>query len=273
MDWYSIKKSFRFQSGRSKRINEQLAAERDRKRYLAQQPGRGALRSEDYVDEKPVATQPRKNTVARTSKSVGAQSQLPIQEAVVPDDSMQKLDNEIAPQTPSQKETIEQPHQSSDDTDDFDLRPPARVKKSMPTDEYSEQLFSDGHLETILHDPELLFRFSAFLQRYRPQFAPALAIHIETQKAIKAVEYANAVAASIASHGHGPDNERDVSAAHLYTSFQDMSKEALETLLSEALPAYISYNLIKATSEILVNEITGRKTPIMKGLVRNRKLE
>ena len=46
-----------------------------------------------------------------------------------------------------------------------------------------------------------------------------------------------------------------------------MRQSAFEQLLSEALPAYVTHNLIKVATEIMVNEITGRSTPIMKGLV------
>src|SRR4051794_35260133 len=46
------------------------------------------------------------------------------------------------------------PAQSADDTDDFDLRPQPRKKKSSSLDALSESLFSGGHLDTILHEPQ-----------------------------------------------------------------------------------------------------------------------
>jgi hypothetical protein len=157
--------------------------------------------------------------------------------------------------------------QSIDDTDDFDLRPQPRKKKSTSLDVLSESLFSGGHLETILHDPQFFARFNAFLNRYRPQVSPTLVRYLETQKAIKAIEYANAVAKSVAPLQSDGSLQKDITAAHVDTSFGEMRQNAFEQLLSEALPAYVTYSLIKVATEIMVNEITGRSTPIMKGLV------
>ena len=162
------------------------------------------------------------------------------------------------------------PAQSADDTDDFDLRPQPRKKKPASIDLLSESLFSGGHLDTILHDSQLFTRFTTFLNRYRPSIAPILIRYLETQKAIKAVEYANAVAASVAPLPSDTDSKKDMTAAHVNTSFQEMRQDAFQQLLSEALPAYVTYSLIKVVTEIMVNEITGRSTPIMKGLVCER---
>ena len=157
--------------------------------------------------------------------------------------------------------------QRTDDVDDFDLRPQPRKKKSASPDILSESLFSGGHLNTIIDDPQLFARFNAFLNRYRPQLSPVLIRYLETQKAIKAIEYANAVAQSLAPLPSEGGLNKDVSAAHIDSAFGEMRKKAFEQLLADALPAYITYSLIKVVMEIMVNEITGRSTPIMKGLV------
>jgi hypothetical protein len=157
--------------------------------------------------------------------------------------------------------------QSKDDDDDFDLRPQPRKKKSTSLAILSESLFSGGHLDTILHNPQFFARFTAFLNRYRPQISPILIRYLEIQKAIKAIEYANAVAKSVAPLPSDGSSKEGITAAHVDTSFGEMRQNAFEQLLSEALPAYVTYSLIKVATEIMVNEITGRSTPIMKGLV------
>lgn len=161
--------------------------------------------------------------------------------------------------------------QSSDDTDDFDLKPPTRSKKPTSLDVLSESLFGGGHLDTILQDAQFFVRFTAFLNRYRPQAAPVLIRYLETQKAVKAVEYANAVAESVAPLPSDSESEKKHTAAQLDTAFEAMRKKAFEDLLSQALPAYVTYSLIKVSTEIMVNEITGRSTPVMKGLVSSHK--
>jgi hypothetical protein len=165
------------------------------------------------------------------------------------------------------------PTQATDDTDDFDLRPQPRKKKSSSLDVLSEALFSEGHLDTILQEPQLFARFTAFLNRYRPQVVPILVRYLEIQKAVKAVEYANAVAQSLAPLPSEGSSKNDVTAAHIDPSFGEMRQNAFEQLVSEALPAYVTYNLIKVATEIMVNEITGRSTPIMKGLVSGMRIK
>jgi hypothetical protein len=77
---------------------------------------------------------------------------------------------------------------------DFDLRPPAPRPRPPSTESLSEALFSSGHLNVLLRESAYLARFTAFLTKYRPKYHPALLHYLETQKAIKAVEYANAIA-------------------------------------------------------------------------------
>lgn len=84
---------------------------------------------------------------------------------------------------------------------------------------------------------------------------------------MKAVDYANAVAESIADLENLESEEKTTPAAEVNALFKDMSQSAFDKLLSEALPAYITFNLVKVTTEIMINEITGRKTPVMEGLV------
>lgn len=174
---------------------------------------------------------------------------------------------------PAERSTTETGPQTkpADDMDDFDLRPPVRTKKTTSLDDLSDSLFGGGHLETILRDPEFFGRFTAFLNRYRPQAAPVLIRYLEMQKAMKAIEYANAVAEGVVSLPSDADPEKRSTAAQLDTSFQAMQKKAFEDLLSQALPAYVTYNIIRVSTEIMVNEITGRSTPIMKGLVSTLK--
>ena len=156
---------------------------------------------------------------------------------------------------------------SGDDADDFNLRPPPFKERPASIDTLSEHLFSHGHLDTILHDSILFPRFTAFLARYRPNISPVLIRYLETQKAIKAIEYANAVAEGISPLPDDPSPKSDHSAAQLDAVFAGKNKRAYEVLVIEALPAYVTYSLVKVTTECMINEIIGRSTPVMKDLV------
>jgi hypothetical protein len=291
MDWGSIKRNFRSRYGR---------ATGPEKRYPSQPPARTYEPHSSPPSQAPVPSQPPAldsvrqlpsapkrgagvagpNTKPKlVSPSTHDQTSRPseTQRAKTQEVVMERANG--APTRPKQAKAVNRPQsertttqpalpaQSTDDTDDFDLRPQPRKKKPSSLDVLSESLFSGGHLDTILQEPQLFARFTAFLNRYRPQVAPVLVRHLEIQKAIKAVEYANAVAQSLAPLPSEGGSKKDVTAAHIDSSFGAMRQSAFEQLLSEALPAYVTYNLIKVATEIMVNEITGRSTPIMKGLV------
>lgn len=149
---------------------------------------------------------------------------------------------------------------------DFDLRPPAPKPKTASVEQLSELLFSAGHLNTILHHPQQLGRFTAFLSRFRPDDYPILTRYMETQKAVKAVEYANAVAETFMHARRGESNGAST-AAYLDRDFQDICNATFRILVGTALPSYITYSLTRVVSECLTNEITGRTTPMMRDLI------
>lgn len=155
----------------------------------------------------------------------------------------------------------------SDDGHNFDLRPPAPRKPVKFLETFSERLFSDAHVRTILHDPAFFLRFTAFLNRYKPHVAPILVRYLEAQKAIKAVEYANALAESFKPIPGDASSQIPCVAANLESRFESRSKRAMETLVHEALPAYITQSFTKVVTESMVREITGTTMPVMRELV------
>ncbi len=148
----------------------------------------------------------------------------------------------------------------------FDLRPPPPNKPSKMLDSLSERLFSADHLEVILRDPAFFLRFTTFINRYRPSSAPVLIRYLEAQKAIKAVEYANALAESIKPLP-GEHSSPPCAAATIDARFQARAKRALDNLVHDALPVYITYVLVKVVTETIVREITGTAMPVMRELI------
>lgn len=163
--------------------------------------------------------------------------------------------------------------QSTDSSDlqDFDLRPPPPRPKPPSVESLSESLFSPGHLNLLLRSPVYLARFTSFITKYNPRFHPLVLRYLESQKAIAAVEYANAVAETLdpwSPSGENPDTSSPPStAATLNKSFEESSTAAFRTLLDSALPMYVTYNLVRSVSECLINEIAGRQTPVTQNLV------
>ena len=162
---------------------------------------------------------------------------------------------------------------TSDTSDalDFDLRPPPPRPKPPSIESLAEALFSAGHLNAVLRHPQYLAQFSAFVGKYRPHYHKTILRYLETQKAIKAVEYANSIAEGIeypTDSEHGEElQSRPSSAALLDNAFAEAHSASFQTLLDSALPMYITYKLVKMATECLVNEIAGRRTPLMTDLV------
>ncbi|KAL8849915.1 MAG: hypothetical protein Q9221_005134 [Calogaya cf. arnoldii] len=158
-------------------------------------------------------------------------------------------------------------HTPNDDSNNFDLKAPPPNKPVRFLENYSEKLFSEGHLRFILRDPAFFLRFTAFLNRYRPHSAPMLIRYLEAQKAIKAVEYANALAESFKPIPGDALSQIPCAAATLDSRFESRSRRAMEALVNEALPAYITQAFTKVVTESMVREITGNTMPIMRDLV------
>ena len=154
---------------------------------------------------------------------------------------------------------------SSDNAQNFDLKPPPPNSKVKNIDTLSESLFSGDHLRVILKDPSFFLRFTAFLNRYRPHSAPVLVRYLEAQKAMKAVEYANALADTI--RPTPGEHSGPCPAASIDPRFEGRSNRAFDTLVNEALPAYITSCLTKVVTESMVREITGQGMPVMRELV------
>lgn len=161
---------------------------------------------------------------------------------------------------PDPRSSVADPSQS------FDLRPPPPNKGIKLLDTQSDSMFSGDHLTTILRDPAFFLRFTAFLNRYKPHSAPVLVRYLETQKAMKAVEYANSVAYSIKPLPGDPPNQ-SCPAASVDPRFEARAKKAFDQLVHDALPMYITHTLVKVVTEYMVREITGTTMPMMRELV------
>ncbi|MCJ1475945.1 hypothetical protein MMC13_004609 [Lambiella insularis] len=149
----------------------------------------------------------------------------------------------------------------------FDLAPPPPNKHLTTIDTLCERLFSDDHLYLILGDSTHFVRFSAFINKSKSQTALLLNRYLDTQKAIKAVEYANAVAHTIGPLPEDYSTFQPYAAASLDVRFEERSKKAFEGLVNEGLSSYVTRVLVDAVTDTLVKEITGNTMPIMRDLV------
>lgn len=165
--------------------------------------------------------------------------------------------------TPSRSQSLD----AYDYGQSYDLAPPPPKEALTTIDGLSERLFGEEHLHLILRDPTHFMRFTTFINKHRLKTAPLLNRYLETQKALKAIEYANAVADTIYALPEDPSNFVPCAAAIPHRRFEERGKRAFETLVSDGLSAYVTRVLVDAVSDTMVKEITGNTLPIMRDLV------
>lgn len=127
----------------------------------------------------------------------------------------------------------------------------------------SEQLFSRAHLEAIFHDTPSLLRFTSFLSIARPKSVPVLIYYLDALKAIRAIEYANAVAEAlepIEGHEFTETGARPTVNAIL----EEKARNAFDVLVRDDLPAFITHIYIQVVSVSIQKRITGSMPPLLR---------
>lgn len=172
-------------------------------------------------------------------------------------------DQHYEPKTPRAK------YHFSYDLTDYDLRPPPPRIRHNNAEYLVERLFSVEHLEVLLEDANYFHRFKSFLKRYRPQMVFTLMAYLESQKALTAVHYANALAGQLSSPSHdGSSSRLPRNAAIIDTGFEDATQSLLDELVQEALPAYITHRMIATVTECLVKDVAGGSTSTTRDLIQ-----
>ena len=163
---------------------------------------------------------------------------------------------------------------STDELTAYDLRPPPPTVSDANAESIASRLWSPEHLKIILQDTQHSQRFRAFLRGYHPDLATTLARYVEAQKALAAIRYANALA-DVVSSGKTSDAQQlsqpssaRTDAVVVDTHFQSFSQKALDELVTEALPSFITYCMMTVVTECLVKDITRSNSPYMRDLVK-----
>lgn len=130
----------------------------------------------------------------------------------------------------------------------FDLVVPAHsLGKQYSLETQSELLFSVKHLGVIFDDPVLLQRFTTYLCAYRPQSVRILVYYLDALKALKAIQYANAVTEALAPI-EGLDYTKASPAKTMNCGLKEKMSRAFETIANHDLPAYITHTYVQTVS-------------------------
>jgi len=156
------------------------------------------------------------------------------------------------------------PVSAEDDPASYDLvAPPLANEKhgsSFSLEARGEDIFSREHLQEIFRDPILLLKFTTFLGAHRPNSVPTLIYYLDALKALKAVNYANAIAEAL-DPLTGVDFTTEVPARTRNLMLEEKAYRAFDLLVQEDLPAYVTYCYIHVVSVSIRRRITGTMPP------------
>ena len=124
----------------------------------------------------------------------------------------------------------------------------------------SEQLFSSEHLRTIFNDPKLLLKFTGFLNSHRPTSIATLIYYLDALKALRAINYANAIAEAL-DPIRGQEFTERVPEATRNIALEEKADRAFEILAMEDLPAFVAHTWIQVVSMSISRRITGTLAP------------
>ncbi|KAM5341970.1 hypothetical protein ACJ41O_015001 [Fusarium nematophilum] len=148
----------------------------------------------------------------------------------------------------------------------FDLVVPAHaLGKQYTLEAQSELLFSSKHLKVIFEDALLLQRFSNFLCTSRPGSLPILGYYLDALKALKAIDYANALTGSLRAID-GIDFTADPVTSTVNDALRKRADDAFEVMTNHDLPAYITHTYIQTVSITIKRRITDNLSPQLRDL-------
>ena len=144
------------------------------------------------------------------------------------------------------------------------------VEQGLTLENRYQLLFSREHLEAILGDQGLSSDFARFLCVYKPDPIPMLEYYRHAVKTLRSLQYAKSIAQNLQAVEDHPFTSEDVGTTLGFTwVLQDKVNQALD-VLSEALPAFISYKYMRILDLLLWDKMTGtqdmRSANLVEGL-------
>jgi hypothetical protein len=151
-----------------------------------------------------------------------------------------------------------------DDPRSFDLVAPVEnERKQTSLEDQSEQLFSRQHLQAIFNDTPSLLRFTTFLTASRPKSVPILIYYLDALKALRAIQYANAVAEALEPIEKLEFTENPARPT-INTILEEKANQAFDVLVRDDLPAFITHVFTQVASVSIAKRVTGNLPPMLR---------
>lgn len=125
----------------------------------------------------------------------------------------------------------------------------------------TDVMFGTEHMLSILNNPRYLVRFREFLLEERPRSISTLTYYLNAAKALKAIEYANALV-RLSTDVPPPavqtvQESNDSVGTTVNKVLEQRVQDALKALTAEELPAFITSRCITITSKIVEERVRG----------------
>lgn len=151
-----------------------------------------------------------------------------------------------------------------DDPQSWDLiEPEEEDRKVFSLETRSEQLFSKQHLSAIFKDTPSLLRFTSFLSVARPKSVPILIYYLDALKALRAINYANAVAEALEPIP-GLEFTETQARPTVNGVLEEKAKQAFDVLVRDDLPAFITHIFTQVVSVSISKRVTGTLPPLLR---------
>ncbi|KAF2997359.1 hypothetical protein E8E13_003954 [Curvularia kusanoi] len=151
-----------------------------------------------------------------------------------------------------------------DDPKSWDLlEPEEEDRKVFSLEARSEQLFSKQHLAAIFKDTPSLLRFTSFLSVARPKSLPILIYYLDALKALRAINYANAVAEALEPIS-GLEFTESQARPTVNGVLEEKAKQAFDILVRDDLPAFITHIFTQVVSVSISKRVTGTLPPLLR---------
>ncbi|KAJ5788727.1 PAS-associated C-terminal [Penicillium paradoxum] len=119
-------------------------------------------------------------------------------------------------------------------------------------------MFSSEHMLTILNNPRYLSRFRDFLLEERPRSISTLTYYLNATKALKALQYANAlIRLSVDVPPPTVQTDEESVGVTVNRVLEQRVVDGLLALTAEELPAFITSRCITITSKIVEERVRG----------------
>lgn len=147
----------------------------------------------------------------------------------------------------------EEEHQAS-----YDLIAPLEESEAPlhSLERQADLLFSTRHMLAILSNPQHLFKFREFLTAERSDSLEVLMYYLSACKALKAIEYSNAVSQLLTNLSEIESSDQKIPATR-NSALEKQAENALRALVRDELPAFITSISISFVSNVVEQRVKG----------------